>query len=86
MSNGGHYKRKNLERAKHTTPAMQRRLVRGAKKLAAKHARAIKRADRIVLHHQPLPEASRAMAEPALLSPARLPKIHATTLTKEHQA
>lgn len=39
MSNGGHYKRKNTERTQPTHPAKKRRLDRGAKKLAAKHAR-----------------------------------------------
>lgn len=40
MSNGGHYKRKNLERQKPTHPAKQRQLERGLQFLKRKQQRA----------------------------------------------
>ena len=49
MPNGGQFSAKTKQRKQHSSPAMQRRLERGAKKLAAKHARA---AHRISLNHQ----------------------------------
>jgi hypothetical protein len=49
MPNGGQFSAKTKQRKQHSSSAMQRRLERGAKKLAAKHARA---AHRISLNHQ----------------------------------
>lgn len=52
MPNGGHYSRKTQMRTDPSWPAKKRRLERGAKKLAAKHERSIKRTTRISLHPQ----------------------------------
>ena len=78
MPNGGHYSRKTAERKKPTHPALARRLERGAKKLAAKHARA---AHRISLNHQ-------AVGGPSASEPVNSSDAHPNTTNpqKEHAA
>ena len=49
MPNGGQFSAKTKQRKQHSSPAMQCRLERGAKKLAAKQARAsVKQSNRKV--------------------------------------
>ena len=78
VPNGGQFSGKTKQRTQHSSPAMQCRLKRGAKKLAAKHARA---AHRISLHHQSVGGPS---ASEAVISSDAHPNNN--TQPKEHQA
>lgn len=78
MPNGGQFSAKTKQRKQHSSPSMQRRLERGAKKHAAKQARA---AHRISLNHQ-------SVGGPSAPTPVNSVGAHPNNATqnKEHTA